>query len=252
MPTLSDGSTLTPKYIACGSNHTVVLMTDGSLYGTGDNYYGQLTGTGNKTSLTPIQIPTLSDGSKPMPKYIACGYSHTVVLMTDGSLYGTGYNGYGQLTGGNGGKTSLTKIDMPTLSDGSKPTPKYIACGKDHTVVLMTDGSLYGTGYNYYGQLTGTGNKTSLTPIQIPTLSDGSKPMPKYIACGHSHTVVLMTDGSLYGTGNNYYGQLTGNTDYPYNITSLKSISGGVSYIADMMDYVVYKHNYTVYFMKSY
>ena len=229
------------------SNMTIVIK-GGSVYGTGYNGDGQLTRTGNKSSLTEF---TTADGSTLTPKYIACGSNHTVVLMTDGSLYGTGNNAFGQLTG-SGNKTSLTKINMPTLSDGSKPTPKYIACGKDHTVVLMTDGSLYGTGYNYYGQLTGTGNKTSLTPIQIPTLSDGSKPMPKYIACGHSHTVVLMTDGSLYGTGNNYYGQLTGNTDYPYNITSLKSISGGVSYIADMMDYVVYKHNYTVYFMKSY
>ena len=243
MPTLSAG--VKPKYIACGSGHTIVLMTDGSLYGTGDNGYGQLTGSGDKRVLTKIEMPTIPAGLK--PKYIACGGFHTVVLMTDGSLYGTGYNAYGQLTG-TGNKSSLTKIDMPTLSDGSKPTPKYIACGSLYTVVLMTDGSLYGTGYNLNGQLTGTGNKSELTEFVTTTMSMDVK--PKYIACGSTHTVVLMTDGSLYGTGYNYYGQLT----LSGTKRSLTSISDGVSYIADMMDYVddaIYKHNYTVYFMKS-
>jgi alpha-tubulin suppressor-like RCC1 family protein len=70
---------------------------------------------------------------------------------------------------------------------------------------------------------------------------------PKYIACGVNHTVVLMTDGSLYGTGRNQLGQLTRTG----NKSSLTSISDGVSYIADMMDYPDI-HNYTVYFMKSF
>ena len=236
-----------PKYIACGSYHTVVLMTDGSLYGTGKNTDGQLTDSGDKTSLTKIDMPTtMSVNVK--PKYIACGNLHTVVLMTDGSLYGTGNNYSGQLTGTSPpyAKTELTEF---TTSDGLTLTPKYIACGGSHTVVLMTDGFLYGTGNNFNGQLTGTGNKSSLTPIPIPTIPAGLT--PKYISCGENHTVVLMTDGSLYGTGKNGYGQLgLGDT---VDKTVLKSISDGVSYIADMMDYVdIHIHNYTVYFMKSY
>jgi alpha-tubulin suppressor-like RCC1 family protein len=231
-------------------SNTNIVIKSGSLYGTGRNLNGQLTGTStaNKTELTEFVMSTTMHVNV-KPKYIACGSGHTIVLMTDGSLYGTGSNLNGQLTG-TGNKSSLTKIDMPTLSDGSKPTPKYIACGDAHTVVLMTDGFLYGTGNNFNGQLTGSSDKRVLTKIDMPTLSDGSKPTPKYIACGNSHTIVLMTDGSLYGTGENRYGQLTGTTPSPYNIILLTSISDGVSYIADMMDYVDI-HNYTVYFMKS-
>ena len=46
----------TPKSIYCGSTYTMLLMTDGTVYGIGDNQYGQLGlgNTANRTTLTAL------------------------------------------------------------------------------------------------------------------------------------------------------------------------------------------------------
>ena len=245
----------TPKYIACGRSYTLVLMTDGTVYGTGSNSSGQL-GLNNtttpKTTLTQMVDP--SNGAVGMyygktPKYIACGRAHTLVLMTDGTIYGTGLNTNGQLGLNNttNPKTTLTPMVVP--SNGAVgtyygKTPKYIACGELHTIVLMTDGTIYGTGYNLIGQL-GLNNQTTsittLTPMVDP--SNGAAgtyygKTPLSIACGDLHTLVLMTDGTVYGTGENFYGNLgLNNTTTPITtLTPMVDASGGNTYLMNYYD----------------
>ena len=217
--TNNDASGKMPKYISCGAGHTIVLMTDGTIYGTGDNQYGQLGFTTNSphtvTSLTPMPIPLGK-----IPKYISCGYVETIVLMTDGTIYGTGYNLYGQLGTGNINSVQLlTKMDpSETVIGTNKKTPKYISCGGDHyTIVLMTDGTIWGTGRNYNGQLgTGNNNSVKLLTRMDPsgTVISATNKIPKYISSGGNHTIVLMTDNTIWGTGSNGDGQLgTGNNN---------------------------------------
>jgi hypothetical protein len=150
----------TAKSISTGNYFSLVLMTDGTVYGTGSNANGQL-GTGNDTdvnSLTPMLIP-----SGKTAKSISAGYSYSILLMTDGTVYGTGSNANGQLgTGNNTDVNSLTPMLIP-----SRKTPKSISAGYFYSILLMTDGTVYGTGSNEIGQL-GTGNNTdvnSLTPM---------------------------------------------------------------------------------------
>jgi len=237
----------TPKYITCGSSHTIVLMTNGLLYGTGYNGYGQLginNTTNIKTTLTQMVDP--SNGAVgtyygKTPKYIAGGYYHTIVLMTDGTLYGTGLNDNGQL-GLNIidlSRNILTPMVDPsngTVGTYYGKTPKYIACGYGNTIVLMTDGTVYGTGLNTSGQL-GLNNldfsRFILTPMVDPsngTVGTYYGKTPKYIACGQYHTIVLMTDGTVYGTGDNSFGQLGLDTDpdsYKMVLTPMVDPSGG-------------------------
>ncbi|MFY7731260.1 MAG: RCC1-like domain-containing protein, partial [Flavobacterium sp.] len=74
------------------------------------------------------------------PSQIACGSSHTIVLMTDGTVYGTGNNGSGQLGDGtttNKNTLTLTTfnnmkyimnnnlLDTPTLSNFSVPPKTF-------------------------------------------------------------------------------------------------------------------------------
>ena len=203
-----------PKYISCGYEFTIVLMTDGTVYGTGYNYSGQL-GTGdttNRSILTEMTIP-----NSKIPKYISCGYEFTIVLMTNGTVYGTGYNFSGQLgTGNTTNRSILTAMNIP-----NSKIPKYISCGSYTTIVLMTDNTIYGTGSNQYGQLgiasNDTTNRSILTAMNIPLGKT-----PKYISCGSSNTIVLMTDNTIYGTGNNLYGQL--GIEVTYYVTSLTAM----------------------------
>ena len=208
-------SNKTPLAVYCGSSHTIVLMTDGSIWGCGYNGYGQL-GIGSTTSQNSLTLMnTTSSGRTPLAVY--CGLYHTMVLMTDGSIWGCGYNRYGQLGIGSTINKSLLTL-MNTTSSGR--TPLAVAGGSTHTIVLMTDGSIWGCGQNYIGQL-GIGSTTQQTSLtQMNTTSSGRTPLA--VACGSSHTIVLMTDFSVWGCGYNYNGQLgIGSTTSQNSLTQI-------------------------------
>jgi hypothetical protein len=83
----------------------------GSIYGTGLNTNGQL-GLGNlvqQTSLSSTSKMINTTGLKPVA--ISCGTATTFVLMSNGSIYGTGLQNNGQLgLGFNTRFTTLTEI----------------------------------------------------------------------------------------------------------------------------------------------
>jgi len=215
----------TPRYISCGAFHTIVLMTDKTIWGTGSNSYGQL-GLGNKDDQPRLtrMVTTMIEGRT--PQYISGGTFHTIVLMTDKTIWGTGDNFFGQLGLGSytADKTSLTPMVTTMIGDR---TPQYISCGQYHTIVLMTDKTIWGTGANTYGQL-GLGNKDDqprLTPM-VTSMIEGR--IPQYISCGAQHTIVLMTDKTIWGTGDNFYGQLgLGNKDDQPRLTRMDTSTIG-------------------------
>ena len=227
-PMVSMPSGKTAAAIACGQFHTIVLMTDGTVYGTGYNNFGQL-GI-NITATQTILTLMVSMPSGKTPAAIACGASYTIVLMTDGTVYGTGQNNYGQLginsTANQKGLTLM--ISMP-----SGKTPIAISCGNSHTIVLMHDGTVYGTGYNSFGQLGINSSIVNTLGLTIMTPMPSGK-TPIAITCGNSHTMVLMNDGTVYGTGQNTYGQLgiTNNIVNQLSLTIMSSIPLGKTPIA--------------------
>ncbi|HEX4350840.1 MAG TPA: hypothetical protein VH251_10650, partial [Verrucomicrobiae bacterium] len=94
---------------------------------------------------------------------IAAGSSHSIFLKSDGSLWGMGYNGYGQL--GVNGSQSTNRPEM-ILPYGVIA----ISAGGNHSLIIKSDGSLWGLGDNQLGEL-GDGalnNVYSPEPIQQP------------------------------------------------------------------------------------
>jgi len=214
---LINNTAKTPLIVTCGANHTMICMTDYSIYGTGYNNSGQL-GLGFSTDKTYFtSIPNIN-GKTPVAIY--CNYNITILLMNDGTLYGSGYDAYGQLGFGSKPMSQYTFIELTTLTG---KTPTAVSCGINHTILLMTDGTIYGSGYNYYGQLgiaTNTDSTvfTQMTPVENKT--------PIAISCGGDFTIVLMSDGTIYGTGVNGSGQLgDGTTTYRNTLTKMTSIA---------------------------
>jgi alpha-tubulin suppressor-like RCC1 family protein len=209
----------TPIQVACGASHTIVLMSDRSIYSCGANGFGQL-GIGNTLNTNTLTLMTGISGKTPIQ--VACRSNHTVVLMSDGSIYSCGYNIVGQL--GTGNTTNTNTLTLMTGISGK--TPIQVECGDSHTIVLMSDGSIYGCGNHHYGQL-GTGNTTYGNTNTLRLINPISGKTPIQVACGTYHTTVLMSDGSIYGCGDNYDGELgTGDTLNTNTLTLMTGISG--------------------------
>ena len=221
----------TATNIICGTTHTVVLMNDNTVYVTGKNNRGQF---GNNTFNTSYKLLTqMTIPSGETPEYIFCGAETTLVFMASKKVYGTGDNSMGQLGIGinsAGYYTVLTEMIIP-----SGYQVKNISCGTTHSMVLMTDGSIWGTGNNTAGQLgLSYNNNTIITTLQKITQMPVGK-IPSNISCGNAHSMVLMTDGSIWGTGSNIQGQLGNGTTTSVNILTLMSGANDNKYISGMM-----------------
>jgi alpha-tubulin suppressor-like RCC1 family protein len=177
--------------VAAGGWHSLILKADGSVWSMGNNEYGQLgDGTTNNAS-QPKQI--LSGGVVA----IAAGWAHSAFLKADGSIWATGRNSNGQL-----GDGTTNDVYQPELIVSSNVTT--VVSRGWHTLFIKSDHTLWGMGYNTYGQL-GDGtfyNYVVTPPKQIPASNVVA------VAAGEYHTIFVQTDGTLWSTGFNQYGQL--------------------------------------------
>ena len=198
------------------SNHTFILKNDGTLWGCGNNSYGQL-GLGDTTNRAIFtQIITNADNIKS----VYSGYDHTIILKNDDTLWGCGANGSGQLGLGD---TSNRYIFTQIITNIDNV--KSVCCGGRHTMILKNDNTLWGCGWNEYGQL-GLGDNTNRTTF-IKITDD-----VKLVDCGRGHTIVLKNDGTLCGCGRNSYGQLgIGNTTNKYTFTQITTNADNIKSI---------------------
>ena len=71
----------------------MILKTDGTLWATGDNSYGQLCDGTTTGRATPVQVMT--DVAA-----VSAGGSFTMIIRNDGTLLAAGENDWGQLGDG--------------------------------------------------------------------------------------------------------------------------------------------------------
>jgi alpha-tubulin suppressor-like RCC1 family protein len=164
------------KAIATGYYHDLALGTNGIVYAWGYGYYGEL---GNNTP--PVYNCTTCYNSYAIPtqvanltgvKAIAAGYYHSLAIKTDGTVWAWGYNSSGQL--GIGPNSSFYSYNAPVQVVGTGGTgttlqnAAAIAAGWNHSLVVLTDGSVVAFGDNGYGDL---GNASlsgaSFIPAQV-------------------------------------------------------------------------------------
>jgi len=171
---------------AGGASHTMILKTDGTLWATGNNKYGQLGDSTFTDRSTPVQVMDSVQA-------VVAGGDLTMILKSDSTLWATGRNDFGQL-----GDGTTTDRHTPVLV---MRDVQAVAAGGDHAMILKTDGTLWAIGGNDYGQL-GDGTYTNRsTAVQV--MRD-----VQAVSAGGLHTMILKTDGTLWATGHNYYGQL--------------------------------------------
>ena len=180
--------------VAGGVSHSLALLASGKVYAWGQNARGQL-GDGLGTyqdQYTPVKVRTLS-GVVAM----SAGAWHSLALKADGTVWAWGENAQGQL----GVPTSTAQSDLPVQVAGLKGIIA-VAAGRNHSLALKHDGTVWAWGYNVQGQL-GDNGASRYSPRQVGSLTD-----VKAIAAGGWHSAALTTAGGVYTWGDNGYGQL--------------------------------------------
>lgn len=212
------GKTITQ--VAAGLDHNLLLADDGTVFSFGDNSHGQ-TGLGIYypwSTLVATPIDTTNLAGKTITQ-VAAGYSHSLLLTDDGTVFSFGSNTSGQTGLGTGiGETAVaTPIDTTNL--GGK-TITQVAAGGGYSLLLADDGTVFSFGDNAWGQ-TGLGvdSGESLVATPIDTTNLAGKTIAQ-VAAGGDHSLLLADDGTVVSFGSNWKGQVGLGT-----YTSLYSVS---------------------------
>lgn len=232
----------TVKQLAAGTNHSVALLIDGTIWAWGKNSSGQLGDSSTKDRYTPVKIGTDINWSS-----ITAGNNFSHGIKKDGSLWGWGSNKVGQL----GISTANLKYDYwSPVQIGTDNDWQTVSSGISFTIGLKKDGTLWGWGNmlhnlqnqegNAYKPVKITGNNNSdwvaiaagddflIAQKKDGTLwtrgmlndtqhNDGGKNVFYKVSDdtdwlsfdgGKQHAVAIKKDGSLWGWGKNEMGQL--------------------------------------------
>ena len=207
--------------VVVGDGHCLALTVAGLVYDWGRDDFGQLGqgGTPSKTwgGLTsPVAVAAPAAG--PWLK-IGVGDNHSLAIATDGSLWGWGRNDLGQL----GYSPVLGLLGISSSRQDSSPVRigrdtdwAAVSGGMLFSIGLKRDGSLWGWGGNWTGQL-GDGEVRQLHQLTLPPNKVPRRTRParigtdtdwSAIATGAEHVLALKKDGTLWAWGNNDCGQL--------------------------------------------
>jgi hypothetical protein len=186
---------------AGGSDHSLAIKKDGSLWVWGDNQFGQLglpvNTIGNPAP--PQQIPGLTGF-----RAVAAGTFYSLALNLDGTVFSWGRNDAGQL-----GRA----CSQAGCVDSAVPTriPNLfgvvgIAAGGSHALAILNDGTVRAWGDNSSGQLGDNSTTRRTSPVAVANLNG-----VRTVAGGSSHSLAVKYDGTAWAWGSNASGQLGDN-----------------------------------------
>jgi alpha-tubulin suppressor-like RCC1 family protein len=181
----------------------IALRDDGHVLTWGSNSNGQLGyetpadcgSTGDDPcQRSPTEVPGITDAIA-----VAAGFTHSLVLLRDGTVLAFGDNEDGQLGDETIGASSLEPIPVPGLADVVQ-----LAASSDGTLALTVDGQVWAFGRNDRGQL-GIGSadgEPHPAPVLVPGVAGAVS-----IAAANTTSYAQLDDGTMITWGRNHAGQ---------------------------------------------
>jgi len=215
LPSMSAFAAANAASSAAGNSHSLILKNDGTVWGWGNNLYGQV-GDGTLAQRgVPVQVKDLKDVIR-----ISAGNDHSLALKSDGTVWAWGSNGYGQLGNGTSNNSS-TPVQISGLTGVVS-----IGGGAYHSIALKSDGTVWGWGRGDYGQIGNGTTSAAQKPTQVYGLTDVIA-----IAAGGYFNLAVKKDGTVWawGAGGSYQlgiGTNTSNQLYPVKVANLANIIG--------------------------
>ncbi|WP_424937308.1 MULTISPECIES: hypothetical protein [Bacteria] len=171
----ADGAVFKADQMVADERNTFYIGQDGKLYGSGENLYGQLPGTGATTVPWVTPLMDLPNGATPVK--IWAGPLRLFVKASDGNVYAAGRNAGGQLgVGDSADKSQWARV----LVDEEIVDVQSSRNGADHayprTMFLTASGKVFYTGSTVEGGLSdGNGADTYLSTPAAVVLPAGKK-----------------------------------------------------------------------------
>jgi len=146
-----------------------------------------------------VKSPRAAQGLLEGAKTAACGWAHTLVLMTNGETYASGYGDKAQLgtgTRANSGAYVRCQLDRCVVA---------VAAGLNHSIAATQDGQVFTWGHGALGQLGLGREKESMLPARVAL---PSQVRIVGVTAGDAHSLAVADTGKLYGWGHTEYFQL--------------------------------------------
>ncbi len=180
--------------IAAGGNHSLVLLSNGTVMAWGVNGNGQLGDGTTKDSDVPVAVSGLSGVIA-----ISAGPAHSLALLSNGTVMAWGANEWGQL-----GDGTTTDKHMPVAVSGLSAVTAVSAAG-GHSLAILSDGTARSWGGNGYGLLgdgsTESEQKFSDLPVVVSGLSGVAA-----VSAGLEDNLALLSNGTVMSWGHDTLG----------------------------------------------
>lgn len=212
-----------------GDGQSAEGVTASHTYPAPGSYPLRLTLTDALGQLSSVSMPVIvasGGGTAPVAgRQIDSGELHTCSITAAGGVSCFGYDGYGQLGGG-----ELFSEPQPVAVVGLSSGVTEVAAGGDFSCALTSAGAVKCWGYNGGGELGHGGTETySATPVDVQGLGSGVV----VISAGSSHACAVTEAGAVKCWGRNDQGQLgTGNTTASAVPVAVSGLTSGVTAVS--------------------